>query len=422
MAHATALIRNGDFVAGEPLLQDAQARLAESGGSGPLSIEALGDRANMAMDRGDRDGALAFEQRALAERVRYYGEDAEETAAGYNNLGYGLVGVGRYAEAAEAYARAHAIDVRYRDPGSYDVLNTLANRGWALALGGRPVEAREQLAEVDAGLAKLAGKPRGMHVINLQKLCILDTQLARTEAAADCARMLALSSQVAGEESDTYGDALSFEAARRVGTSDYAGAEALLAQAWTRFPDVAESARSRARVQRLRAEIAWLTGDAPAARAYALAARPAYARQKDNPSGLATLDGLLLLACTRVPSAECPPALAADLSTRLDALADAPNLTLARLALVRVLIERGDTVRALASVERAEAGARGLGAAHPWMGALSVWRVVALARADRCIEAAALAVPAENSEADPWLHQARTALMGVRGCAWPARG
>jgi serine/threonine-protein kinase len=424
IAHATSLIRNGDFDAGEPLLLDAQARLAESGAAGQPLIDVLQSRAVMAMDRGEREAALAFERRALAERIRHYGADAEETAAGYNNLGYGLVGVGRHAEAAEAYGKAHAIDSRYRDPGSYDVLNTLANQGWALALGGKPAQAREQLVEVDAGLARLAGKPRGMHVINLQKLCILDVQLARAEGADDCARMLALSAQVAGDDSDTYGDALSFEAARRVGAGDLSGAEQMLAQAWTRFPDVAENARSRARVQRLRAEIAWLSGDAIAARTHALAARPAFERQKDNPSALAVLDGLLLLACTRAPSAQCPSALAADLSRRMATLADAPNLTLAWLALLPVQIERGDRLNALASLTHAETGAAELGVAHPWNRALAIWRIIAAAGANGCIDAAAFDTPGAAGEAqvEPWLGQARAALAKIPACRTSARG
>lgn len=419
---AGAHIRRGDFAAGEPLLLDAEQRLRASGLAGPPLIDVLTHRAQLAMDRGQREEAFALEQQALAERIRHYGPDSEAVAAGYNNLGYGLVGLGRYAEAADAYRHAHAIDLRHRDPDSYGVLNTLSNWGWAMALDGDLPQARERLAEVDDGLARLGGKPRGMHVINLQKLCILETQLARADAADRCARMLELSARVAGEASGTYGDALSFEAMRRIGRGDFDGAEDALAQAWQRFPDSAEHARSRARVQRLRAEIALLRGDAAAARQHALSARHAFAQQKDNPAGLLVLDGLLLLACERAPSPDCPPALTGEFPERLaehhrDGV---PSLTLAYLAYAQAVLADGGAAAVLPTLDRADAGAIRLGAEHPWTRALTLWRVLALRQSRRCAEAARvhtqLGARPDSDVADPWLRQALTALAASPGC------
>lgn len=48
---------------------------------------------------------------------------------------YGLVGVGSFAEAVEAYRQTWEIDRRFRPEHSHDVLSSLSNWGWALAPG-----------------------------------------------------------------------------------------------------------------------------------------------------------------------------------------------------------------------------------------------------------------------------------------------
>ncbi len=410
-------VRDGDHAGGEPLLREAKARLDAAHLRGPTLLHVLDSLAVVEMDRNHEETALALSRQALDERRRLYGEDGKETASGYNNLGYGLLGIGRYDEAADAYRRAYEIDLRYRDSGSYDVLVGLSNWGWALARGAHPREGRDRLAEVDEGLRKLGGKPRGLHVINAQKLCIIDVQLASAQVSErDCRRMLELSAEVAGESSRTHATSRMVEASRLLGAGDIVGAERLLDQAWSAYPDTAQYARERGQALTLRSEIAWLRGDAASARDSALAARPLNALQTDARAFAIRADSLLLLACTRAPAEACPGDLAGELEGALrdnEASRDT-RLLLPRLTLARMQLDRGDAAGASLAIEKAlQKALIDIDAHHPSIAAAHVWHALALDRRGACEDAARALAQADLAVAgrtNPWLVEASAAF------------
>lgn len=383
-------------------------------------IAILDNLAVIEMDYGHADAALALEREALAERIRRYGPDAKATAAGYNNLGFGLVGIGRYDEAAEAYQRTYEIDLKHRQPDSYDVLTSLSNWGGALSNAGNVRRARELIGQADEGFARLGGKPRGAHVMNSQKLCLLDAAFADPDTAArSCARMLTITREQTGGKGLLMGNSLLIEAGRLIETGALAAATDRLDQAGLLQSDRAEHTRGRGRVLYARALIAWLRGDPVGARRAAQRAEPLLAGFADSGRTLLNLRALLLLACRASPDPECPPArtLEADLSA---ALADNrhPGLFMSRLMLARLQIGRGEPAAALASIDAAITLATvELDARHPQFATANIWRAHALAANGRCADArrerqAALAeAAAANRSNYPWLLEAANTLL-----------
>jgi serine/threonine-protein kinase len=416
-------VRDDDHAGGEPLLLEARRRLEAARLGGTTLLTVLDNLAIVEMDRNHEDLALALSRQALDERRRLYGEDGKETATGYNNLGYGLVGIGHFEDAADAYRRAYEIDIRYRDPTTYDVLTGLSNWGWAEARSGRARDGRARLAEVDEGLVKLGGKPRGLHVMNSQKLCILDLQVASPDVGErDCTRMLGLAAQVAGAESQTFALARFFEAARLVSAGDLAAASALLDKAWPAFPDPEQDARERGGILALRAEIAWLRGDAAAARDFALAARGPVRRQRDLRVAWVRLDALLLLACARAPAPQCPDNLLRDFEVDLADFTDSidTRMILPRLVDARLKVARGDAADAAALLDAVLDKARpNLDEDHPLVATAHVWRAIALDRDGACAAAArelASADAAAARAAEPWFAESRVEFGRLSTC------
>jgi tetratricopeptide (TPR) repeat protein len=415
-------IHSGDYAAGEPALREARRRLQAAHIGGMPLVSVLDDLAVIEMDRDHGETVLDLEQQALDERVRTFGVDAREIAGGYNNLGYGLEGAGRFDEAAAAYQRAYEIDLKYRQPDSYDVLTGLSNWGWTLVRAGHLQHAAELLARAQADLDKIGGKPRFVNMLNAQKLCAVQTMLVDV-AGADraCARMLAVSAQIAGEADATYADSLRLEAAHLLETGKLDEALAAAQRGWDLYGDSAESRSRRGALLRTRAEIEWLQGKTGAARDDALAARPMMAAVNDVPT-LLSLDGLAVLACARAPAAACPTDLESTFDAKLHAAQASthPRMLLARMALARRQLDRNDASAARATLDQGVAAAGAELANHPLLRSMQTWRVVALDSDHRCgdlVAARELAARPTRFDAYPWLVEANAALAGARGCS-----
>ena len=408
--------------AGESDLREARERLQAARVGGMSLVSVLDDLAVIEMDRDHAAAALGLEQQALDERIRAFGPDAREIAGGYNNLGYGLEGAGRFDEAAAAYQRAYEIDLKYRQPDSYDVLTGLSNWGWTLVRAGHLHHAAELLARAQADLDKIGGKPRFVNMLNAQKLCAVQTMLVDVAGAdRDCARMLAVSAQVAGEADATYADSLRLEAAHLLETGKLDEALAVAQRGWDLYGDSAESRSRRGALLRTRAEVEWLQGKTGAARDDALAARPMMAAVNDMPT-LLSLDGLTLLACARAPAAACPTDLESTFAAKLQAAQASthPRMLFARLALARRELDRGDANKARATIDAAIAGMPAEMGDHPLRRAAVVWRVVALDAAHDCadaVQARAQVAAADAAAQYPWLQEANLALARTHGCA-----
>ena len=415
-------VHSGDYAAGESDLREARERLQAARVGGMSLVSVLDDLAVIEMDRDHAAAALGLEQQALDERIRAFGPDAREIAGGYNNLGYGLEGAGRFDEAAAAYQRAYEIDLKYRQPDSYDVLTGLSNWGWTLVRAGHLHHAAELLARAQADLDKIGGKPRFVNMLNAQKLCAVQTMLVDVAGAdRDCARMLAVSAQVAGEADATYADSLRLEAAHLLETGKLDEALAVAQRGWDLYGDSAESRSRRGALLRTRAEVEWLQGKTGAARDDALAARPMMAAVNDMPT-LLSLDGLTLLACARAPAAACPTDLESTFAAKLQAARASthPRMLFARLALARRELDRGDANKARATIDAAIAGMPAEMGEHPLRRAAVVWRFVALDAAHDCadaVQARAQVAAADAAAQYPWLQEANLALARTHGCA-----
>jgi len=417
-------IRSGDYAAGEPALREARARLEAARTGGMPLVNVLDNLAVIEMDRDRTEAALALEQQALDERIRTFGAAAREIAGGYNNLGYGLEGAGRFDEAAAAYQRAYEIDLKFRQPDSYDVLVGLSNWGWTLVRAGRLHHAAELLARAQADLDKIGGKPRGLNILNAQKLCAVETMLADI-AAADraCAQMLQLTAQLVGVADATYADSLRLEAGHLLESGKLAPALATAQRGWDLYADSAETRSRRGALSRTRAEIEWLQGNAGAARDDALAARSMMAAVPDVPALLA-LDGVAVLACSRAPAPACPADLESAFAAKLQAAATNthPRMLLARLAFARREFERGNAASAQVTIESAIASAGSELDNHPLLRSAQVWRAVVLDAEQLCadtLSARAQAARATSFDGYPWLIEANAALADAHNCAPP---
>jgi serine/threonine-protein kinase len=417
-------IRSGDYVAGEPALREARARLEAARTGGMPLVNVLDNLAVIEMDRDHSQAALALEQQALDERIRQFGADAREVAGGYNNLGYGLEGAGRFDAAAVAYQHAYEIDLKYRQADSYDVLTGLSNWGWTLLRAGHLRKAEELLARAQAGFDQVGGKPRFMNMLNAQKLCAVETMLADV-AAADraCTQMLEISAQVVGQADARYADALRLEASHLLEGGRLAQALAVAQRGWELYGDTPENRSRRGSLLRTRAEIEWLQGNAAAARDDALAARPMMASIADVPALLA-LDGIAVLACARSPASSCTTELETQLRDKLQAAAanTHPRMLLARLAFARRELERGNAAAARAAIDSAITGAGSEMDNHPLLRSAQVWRAVVLDAEQRCADALparAQAARATSFDDYPWLVEANAALARAHNCVPP---
>jgi serine/threonine-protein kinase len=417
-------IHSGDYAAGEPTLRDARDRLEAAHAGGMSLVNVLDNLAVIEMDRDHAEVALALEQQALDERIRTFGPEAREIAGGYNNLGYGLEGAGRFDEAAAAYQHAYEIDLKFRQADSYDVLTGLSNWGWTLVRAGHLNRAAELLARAQADLDKIGGKPRFINMLNAQKFCAVETMLADIGAAdRACARMLEISAQAVGEGDATYADSLRREAAHLFESGKFERALVVAERGWDLYGDAAESRSRRGALLRTRAEVEWLQGKVEAARDDALTARDMMAAISDVPALLA-LDGIAVLACARAPAPACPTDLESAFAVKLQVAAanTHPRMLLARLAFARREIERGNAESARVTIDNAIAGAGSELDNHPLLRSAQVWRAVALDAEPQCADAMTArsqAARATSFDGYPWLIEANSALAGAHNCAPP---
>jgi len=421
--HGSLAARSADYATGEPALREAERRLVASGTHGVQVANVLDTLAIIEFDQGNAQASLALEQRALDERLHEFGPDSREAANGYNNLGYGLEGVGRYDDAAAAYQRCYELDAKYRDPESYPVLMTLSNWGSSLLRAGRAHRARDLLAQANVGFDKLGGKPRYSHLISAGKLCQADTLVFdMASAGRDCAHAFDLAARSDSGNDSVTADIWRMEAARALDSGDLDAARAAADKALSLYGDAKENRARRDMMLHKRAEIEWLAGDTNAARDDALAARSTFIKSTDIAIAFA-FDALPVLACARTPAPACPPDLDATFAANMDKNASNPNprMLLAWIALARRNLDSGDPAQARKTIDRGIAGTRSeVDESHPLRRAAQIWRIVALDAEGDCAEAARattqLVAPAPAAKAFPWLVEAEKSLAQQHHC------
>ena len=415
-------VRADDHAAAEAPLNEALARVRGSGRDDASLTSILDNLSMLAMDRGDAEKSLALAREALDVRVRRHGAQGSETAAGYNNVGYALVGLARYAEAAPFYEQAWRIDMHHLAPDNKHVLTDLSNWGWALAIAGEVRAGRVKLREADAGFRQLGGNARRIDVYNSQKLCALDAAFGiPAEAAASCTRMLAITRAHVPDGGLLLGYSLRLEALRLLETGNLDGASALLDTAWAEHPDSAEHARGRGGILTTRAQIAWLRGDARAAVAHGLAAQELIAGVADSGMSLLALRATLVLACAKAPADGCKEAVQA-VGVALDERADGtdPRLLPLRVLFARSLLDEQPTL-AIKRIDDAIArSANELDANHPMVVTARAWRAHAQALHGDCARARGELDALRSDEAtsgphNPWLREALAHALACEG-------
>ncbi len=424
--HGSLAARSADYAIGEPALREAERRLSASGARGVQVANVLDTLAMIEFDSGNAQASLVLEQRALDERLREFGPESREAANGYNNLGYGLEGVGRFDDAAAAYQRCYELDARYRDPESYPVLMTLSNWASTLLRAGHVRKARELLAQANVSLDKLGGKPRYSHLISAGKLCQADTLLYDMAAAErDCAHMFELVSHSDSGNDSVTADIWRMEAARALDSGHLAEARAAAEKALALYGDVKENRERRDIMLHKRAEIEWLASDADSARDDALAARATFLKSADIAIAF-SFDAIPVLACARAPAPSCPAGLEATFAANMETNAANPNprMLLAWIVLARRQLDRGEAARARITIDRGIENTRAeLGDVHPLLRAAQVWRAVALDAEGKCAEAAQARVQLAGSptagDAFPWLSEATVQLPRLTKCPAP---
>ncbi len=425
--HGALAVRAGDYTTGERVLRDAERRLRESGNDPAALADVLDNLAVIEFDRDHAQASLKLEEEALDLRIRAYGPDARETATGYNNLGYGLEGVNRFDEAAEAYRRTYEIDLKYREPESYTVLSDLGNWGSTLERAGHVRRARELLAQALAGMEKIQGKPRKIKIITAGKLCGVDVALHDMAAAErDCARMLEIGSDASGQGDSRYADVVRQEASRLFALGRVAEARAATQHALDIYGDAKENQSRRALMLRTRAQIAWIEGNIEAARDDILAAR-AHMTGYAGSSQEFEANGIAALACAAASAPSCPADIDSILADNLEhnAADPHPRMLLAWIALARRQLDNGDPARARQTLERGIESTRAeLDDAHPLLRTAQVWRAITLDADGKCAEAAQVRAQflgsSTEDDAFPWLGEANAQLARLAKCPMPA--
>jgi tetratricopeptide (TPR) repeat protein len=408
-------VRIGDLAAAEAPLREALDRLRASRLDSPLLHEVLESLANIESAKGNAETSLTLAQESLAGRIRLYGADSVGAAAGHNNVGVGLFGLGRFEEAAEAYRLTYEIDARHQAVDSYYVLFSLSN--WAHAMGeaGRIRESRKRLVDVEDALRRLGGNPRQGQVVNRLRLCLLDAQFALAPAAeASCRDLLAIAEAFTGGQGNYMIASLRTDAVRHREAGDLEQSARLLERAAALLGDDPTQARFQGTILAGQAALAWLSGQAGAVHRLASDGLADLDRFPHMAATATELRALLALACANDGAAPCPPALLPALDA---ALADPRargngNYLLAATLRLRGRIADGAGAAGLAAFDSVFAGsAAELGDDHPLVAAARLWRARALAADGACgaadaeirLAAAGTGPPGRDN---PWLRQA----------------
>lgn len=390
-----AALRRSDLAMAGRHLTAAEQRYEQTDERDEAWLRLLAALSQWAGDTGDPQLSLGYVRRALEARIERFGADSVDTAGGYSNFAYGLVGVGQFAEAAEQYRRAYAIFVDNYGADSERSVHARAGLALAELMQGRVRKAREELrATVDA-LGEPQGKPSAGQIGYTQWLCLTE---AVADAAADndamCTRAVDYAERSEGPDGTDMGRALHVQGVMLLEQGQLAAARLSL----QRSRDILAAAGRtnwQARAEVALGEIELLEGHPPQARdvlASALShlgtSYPPYLRgQASALLELACLRDVQENLCTNAPSGSGAAALAAQPAPWNPLLLPA-NIALARIDLhhrrATQALARLDDAVAVAAAEIAAGGVRMIDA--------QLWRAVATGEAGDCAAARLMGV------------------------------
>ena len=147
VVYATQLLEHDKVAPAEALFRATETRAASLHGTPAAQLaDGLGEIADM---HDDHRSAVAYERRALAERIAQSGNDSAVAATGYNNLAISLDLNGQHDEAIESIRKAYAIYLRTEGADSFETANARNNLAMAEMREGRLRAAYEDYLAVE---------------------------------------------------------------------------------------------------------------------------------------------------------------------------------------------------------------------------------------------------------------------------------
>jgi serine/threonine-protein kinase len=191
ISHAYALAESNKPEQAEPLLKSIEARIGDRQLIGGLPLVRLLDGlADVADRHGEHDIALAYERRALAERMAKFGADTVQTATGYNNVAISMDLSGHHDEAIDAFRHAHAIQLARAGPDSIDTAIARGNLAHAELLAGRLKAAYADFLAVEPVFDAAPNNKRNRNAYYWQDRCQLAIARDAQTAEPACLRSL----------------------------------------------------------------------------------------------------------------------------------------------------------------------------------------------------------------------------------------
>jgi len=390
VARGLITLHRDDLKRAETLLQTADRRSRTGDHSGMSLIRLHDGLATLAAAHGRAEEALRYERLALRERLAMFEPDSLKVGTGYNNLGFGLSETGDYEAAADAFRRAHAIDLKHLAPDVYEVGVPLFNLGTAELYAGHLHQSRQTFLKAQAIFAKSQGKPRPQSVYNVHALCIAETTIAPTNAKEICVEALSRSELAFGKDSTAYGRALRLSGQLQMELGNLtAAAEDLARSASLVAASDVMSLRARTDIALGELHLISHRRDAAAAVLSGAAERygngfPAYIRQHSF--------ALLALACRSGASRGCSDQAFNRASAEIAAVSYrwTPFLLPAHVALARVELLNQQPASARERLRNATAKAKGeMHPAQPRLVDAHLWLAIAEARSGNCAAASA---------------------------------
>jgi eukaryotic-like serine/threonine-protein kinase len=393
-----ALQENHLAVAEESLMA-AEQLLGASPLQNAKAVDLYRDFGELAVLKGQPQRALSFKQKELGARIALYGVDSQRVAVGYNNLGYALEAVGRFDEAAQAYAQSYRTHLLSRAPESIEATIPLGNSGAAFMGAGRLRAAMEALTKATTVYAAVAGKTRNAHAIHASGRCAVAIAIDPEVAKDVCAEAIARNTDAHGNGSVDEALALRLESERLMLVGELFAAHAALSRSWLLLRDV-EVPSWRGRTLITLGELDLIEGQNQKA-------------IEDLQQGLLQFgDGYpphlkirgfaqLALACNEAAEAFCMPALTqlARVALDTDRYALNPLLLPAQVALARTELRAGHVDAAASRLASAITAAKlEIDPTHPRLLEAQLWLAVALRRSGECEESIALRAQSLRSD------------------------
>jgi serine/threonine protein kinase/tetratricopeptide (TPR) repeat protein len=198
ISRAYVLFGAGKLSEAEPLLRSLESRIGD--GSvihGPPLVRLYDGLAGIADAQGTHESAVAYERKALAERIAFFGDESQKAAIGYNNLAVSLgFSSGHLDDVIDAYRHAYRIDLARSGPDSSFSAIGRRNLSVAELLAGRLRAARADLLAVEPIFQAPPNNKRDVNVYYWQGRCSLANDIGDEKSDEACNHALRATQEI----------------------------------------------------------------------------------------------------------------------------------------------------------------------------------------------------------------------------------